>query len=152
MISCGLCEETGLKRVLTRKCERGQNSRLLAVIVRTEHPNAPQFTRKTRITRQLSLFSGIDPDFCVQVKLGCFSVRRRTPPICPELKRRLKALGKGDVLVITRLDRLARSSRDLLNAIKEITHSGATFKSLRDTCDTTNAHGWLILTVLGGLA
>jgi DNA invertase Pin-like site-specific DNA recombinase len=71
----------------------------------------------------------------------------------PELKRALKALAKGDVLVITRLDRLARSSRDLLNVIKEITDSGASFKSLRDTwADTTNAHGRLILTVLGGLA
>src|SRR3954447_8302335 len=71
----------------------------------------------------------------------------------PELKRALKALAKGDVLVITRLDRLARSSRDLLNVIKEITDSGASFRSLRDTwADTTNAHGRLIITVLAGLA
>jgi DNA invertase Pin-like site-specific DNA recombinase len=71
----------------------------------------------------------------------------------PQLDHALKVLGAGDVLIITRLDRLARSSRDLLNVIKQITDAGATFRSLRDTwADTTTAHGRLILTVLGGLA
>jgi DNA invertase Pin-like site-specific DNA recombinase len=52
-----------------------------------------------------------------------------------------------------RVDRLARSSRDLLNVIKQITDIGATLKSIRDQwCDTTSAHGRLILTVLAGLA
>jgi DNA invertase Pin-like site-specific DNA recombinase len=71
----------------------------------------------------------------------------------PQLDHALKVLGEGDVLIVTRLDRLARSSRDLLNVIKQITDVGATFKSLRDTwADTTTAHGRLILTVLAGLA
>ena len=71
----------------------------------------------------------------------------------PQLKRALEALGDGDVLIITRLDRLARSSRDLLNVIKQVTDTGATFKSLKDHwADTTTAHGRLMLTVLGGLA
>ena len=70
-----------------------------------------------------------------------------------QLERVLKTLGDGDVLVVTRLDRLARSSRDLLNIIKQLTDAGATFKSLKDAwADTTTAHGRLILTVLGGLA
>ena len=57
------------------------------------------------------------------------------------------------MLIITRLDRLARSTRDQLNLIKQIADAGATFKSLKDTwADTTTAHGWLMLTVLGGLA
>ena len=56
----------------------------------------------------------------------------------PQLDHALKALGKGDVLIITRLDRLARSSRDLLNVIKQITDAGATFSSLKDAwADTT---------------
>ena len=64
----------------------------------------------------------------------------------PQLKRALEALGDGDVLIITRLDRLARSSRDLLNVIKQVTDAGATFKSLKDHwADTTTAHGRLIL-------
>jgi DNA invertase Pin-like site-specific DNA recombinase len=70
-----------------------------------------------------------------------------------QLERVLKTLGDGDVLIVTRLDRLARSSRDLLNIIKQLTDAGATFKSLKDAwADTTTAHGRLILTVLGGLA
>ena len=70
-----------------------------------------------------------------------------------QLEHVLKALGDGDVLIVTRLDRLARSSRDLLNIIKQLTDAGATFKSLKDAwADTTTAHGRLILTVLGGLA
>ena len=65
---------------------------------------------------------------------------------------RLMILAKSDVLVVTRLDRLARSTRDLLNLLGTIAEKGAGFKSLRDTwADTTTAHGRLMLTVLGGV-
>jgi DNA invertase Pin-like site-specific DNA recombinase len=71
----------------------------------------------------------------------------------PALERVLKGLGEGDVLIVSRLDRLARSTRDLLNIIKQVTDAGATFRSLKEAwADTTTAHGRLILTVLGGLA
>jgi len=57
------------------------------------------------------------------------------------------------VLTVTRLDRLARSTRDLLNTLAAITGKNAGFKSLGDTwADTTTSHGRLMLTVLGGLA
>jgi DNA invertase Pin-like site-specific DNA recombinase len=70
-----------------------------------------------------------------------------------ELARLLKRLEPGDVLMVTRLDRLARSTRDLLNILDAIGKAGAGFKSLADTwADTTTPHGRLILTVLGGLA
>jgi len=70
-----------------------------------------------------------------------------------ELARLLKSLDKGDTLIVTRLDRLARSTRDLLNILDKIAKVGATFKSLGDAwADTTTAHGRLMLTVLGGLA
>jgi DNA invertase Pin-like site-specific DNA recombinase len=66
------------------------------------------------------------------------------------LFRRIEA---GDVLIVTRLDRLARSTRDLLNVIAALAERGAGFKSLKDTwADTTSPHGRLMLTVLGGLA
>jgi DNA invertase Pin-like site-specific DNA recombinase len=69
------------------------------------------------------------------------------------LAQALKALRPGDILVVTRLDRLARSTRDLLNVLDQITEAGAGFKSLADSwADTTTAHGRLMLTVLGGLA
>lgn len=71
----------------------------------------------------------------------------------PQLKRAVSALNAGDVLMVTRLDRLARSTRDLLNAVKQIADQGADLRSLRDNwADTTTPHGRLMLTVLGGLA
>ena len=70
-----------------------------------------------------------------------------------ELAKVLKRLDKGDVLVVTRLDRLARSTRDLLNILDTIGKAGAGFKSLADpTIDTTSPHGKLILAVLAALA
>ena len=69
------------------------------------------------------------------------------------LRKAIAALREGDTLVVTRLDRLARSTRDLLNVLDEIAKRGAGFKSLADTwADTTTAHGRLMLTILGGLA
>ena len=57
------------------------------------------------------------------------------------------------MLIVTRLDRLARSTRDLLNILDAIGKAGAGFKSLSDVwADTTTSHGRLMLTVLGGLA
>jgi DNA invertase Pin-like site-specific DNA recombinase len=71
----------------------------------------------------------------------------------PELTKLLRRLEKGDVLMVTRLDRLARSTRDLLNILDAIAKVGARFKSLADVwADTTTAHGRLMLTILGGLA
>jgi len=69
------------------------------------------------------------------------------------LARAIAALGTGDVLLVTRLDRLARSTRDLLNVLDAVAKAGAGFRSLADAwADTTTAHGRLMLTVLGGLA
>src|SRR5262245_45507131 len=71
----------------------------------------------------------------------------------PELAKAISKLEAGDVLVVTRLDRLARSTKDLLNVLDEIGQRGAGFRSLKDTwADTTTPHGRLMLTVLGGLA
>ena len=70
-----------------------------------------------------------------------------------ELAKALRALDVGDTLLVTRLDRLARSTRDLLNILDTIAKAGAGFRSLGDVwADTTTPHGRLMLTVLGGLA
>lgn len=70
-----------------------------------------------------------------------------------EMARAIAALQSGDTLLVTRLDRLARSMRDLMNLLHEIEAKGARFRSLSDPwCDTTTAHGRLLLTVLGGIA
>ena len=69
------------------------------------------------------------------------------------MARALRALGDGDTLLVTRLDRLACLTRDLLNTLAQIADNGAGFRSLGDAwADTTTAHGRLMLTVLGGLA
>jgi len=71
----------------------------------------------------------------------------------PELARVIRGLEVGDVLIVTRLDRLARSTRDLLNVLDAVAKQGAGFRSLKDAwADTTTPHGRLMLTVLGGLA
>jgi DNA invertase Pin-like site-specific DNA recombinase len=69
------------------------------------------------------------------------------------LGKALAALGQDDVLVVTRLDRLARSTGDLLNVLATIAERGAGFRSLNDQwADTTTPHGKLMITILGGLA
>jgi DNA invertase Pin-like site-specific DNA recombinase len=70
-----------------------------------------------------------------------------------ELAKLMKRLQPGDVVVVTRLDRLARSTRDLLNVLEAVKQAGAGFRSLKDSwADTTTPHGQLMLTILGGLA
>jgi DNA invertase Pin-like site-specific DNA recombinase len=70
-----------------------------------------------------------------------------------QLDRLLSSLEAGDIVLISRLDRLARSTRDLLNILGVIADRGAAFRSLSDGwADTTTAHGRLMLTVLAGLA
>ena len=70
-----------------------------------------------------------------------------------ELAKLLRRLTEGDVLMVARLDRLARSTRDLLNILHDLGQRGIGFKSLKDPwCDTTTPHGRLMLTVLGGIA
>jgi DNA invertase Pin-like site-specific DNA recombinase/predicted nucleotidyltransferase len=70
-----------------------------------------------------------------------------------QLSRLLTVIERGDALIVSRLDRLARSTRDLLNIVEVVAERGASFRSLGDSwADTTTPHGRLMLTVLGGLA
>jgi DNA invertase Pin-like site-specific DNA recombinase len=74
-----------------------------------------------------------------------------TSPTTPPLLPSERAFERFDI--VARLDRLARSTRDLLNTLATITGKGAGFRSLKDAwADTTTAHGRLMVTVLGGLA
>src|SRR5277367_2558117 len=90
-------------------------------------------------------------------KAGCKKVFREVASGAKtdraQLRRLLDVLDAGDVLTVTRLDRLARSTRDLLNTLAAITAKNAGFTSIGDTwADTPTSHGRLMLTVLGGLA
>jgi DNA invertase Pin-like site-specific DNA recombinase len=71
----------------------------------------------------------------------------------PELERTLDELEAGDVLVVTKLDRLGRSTLNLLRIIDQIGREGAGLKSLGEPwADTTTSAGRLMLTVLSGIA
>ena len=90
-------------------------------------------------------------------KAGCKKVFREVASGAKtdraQLRRLLDQLEADDVLMVTRLDRLARSTRDLLNTLATITNKKAGFRSLGDTwANTTTSHGRLMLTILGGLA
>jgi DNA invertase Pin-like site-specific DNA recombinase len=90
-------------------------------------------------------------------KAGCKKVFRETASGAKtdrtQLHKALKQIDTGDVLMVTRLDRLARSTRDLLNTLATVADHKAGFRSLGDAwADTTSPHGRLMLTVLGGLA
>jgi Resolvase, N terminal domain len=71
----------------------------------------------------------------------------------PQLTKLLASLRKGDVVLITKIDRLARSTRELLNLIAAIDERGASLKSLGDPLfNTSNAQGRLLVAVLGAVA
>ena len=70
----------------------------------------------------------------------------------PELAKALARVRRGDVLVVARLDRLARSLSHLLSVIAELDAKGSHFKSLADPIDTTTPQGRFALQVLGAVA
>jgi DNA invertase Pin-like site-specific DNA recombinase len=71
----------------------------------------------------------------------------------PEFAKLMKALDHGDVVAVVKLDRLARSSRDLQNILHELQEKGCGFVSLGERwCDTTTDVGRLVMTIMGGIA
>lgn len=70
-----------------------------------------------------------------------------------EFNRLMRALKPGDTVVVTKLDRLARSSRDLLNILAQLEEGSCGFVSLGETwCDTTSDVGKLVITIMSGIA
>lgn len=71
----------------------------------------------------------------------------------PQLAQLIQQVGNGDTVLVTSLDRLARSTRDLLNVLDVLSQKGATFKALHQPmADTTTPTGRLLVGVLGLLA
>jgi DNA invertase Pin-like site-specific DNA recombinase len=89
---------------------------------------------------------------------GCeriFSEKRsgKTATDRPEFNKLMRTLVPGDIIVVCKLDRLARSSRDLHNILHEVQEQDCGFVSLGDAwCDTTTEVGRLMLTIMGGIA
>jgi DNA invertase Pin-like site-specific DNA recombinase len=70
----------------------------------------------------------------------------------PQLEELLNYVRKGDILVVTKLDRLARSTKDLLSIVDRIEQKGVSLKVLNINLDTSTATGKLMLTMLGAIA
>jgi DNA invertase Pin-like site-specific DNA recombinase len=71
----------------------------------------------------------------------------------PQLARLLDQVREGDVVVVARLDRLARSTRDLLEIAEQLKEAGAGLRSLAEPwADTTSPAGRMVLTVFAGIA
>ena len=71
----------------------------------------------------------------------------------PQLAKLMAGLGAGDVVVVTKLDRLGRSTRELLDLIDRISKAGASFRSLGDPLwDTGSSQGRLLSTMLAAIA
>src|SRR5271154_4104011 len=88
---------------------------------------------------------------------GCAKIYREkasgAQPDRRELLKLLKVLAPGDVVTVTRIDRLARSTFDLFAIVKQIVDAGGQFRSLAEPwADTATSTGRLMIAVLGGLA
>src|SRR6476659_2194954 len=71
----------------------------------------------------------------------------------PQLAKLMAALKPGDIVVVTKLDRLGRSTRELLNLIERVGKAGASFRSLGDPLwDTSSSQGRLLSTLLAAIA
>ncbi|WP_408737414.1 recombinase family protein [Acetobacter senegalensis] len=70
-----------------------------------------------------------------------------------QLKKLIASVTEGDIVVVTRIDRLARSTFDLFSIVKDITNKKSQFHSIAEPwTDTSTSTGRLMLAVLGGLA
>ena len=86
---------------------------------------------------------------CIQIHEEKLSAKARKRP---KLELAMSALQPGDTLVVWRLDRLARSMRDLFHRLKQIEDAGAKFKSLSEAFETETAGGRFLLHVMGAVA
>ncbi len=69
-----------------------------------------------------------------------------------ELKKVMMAMSKGDILIVWKMDRLARSLRDLLQILQRLKSKGCGFRSLTEPVDTTSPIGEFLLQILGAVA
>lgn len=105
-------------------------------------------TRDQNLDLQKDAFkrAGISEDNIYEDQCSAVAKRR------PGLERAMENLRRGDVLVVWRLDRFARSLSDLLRRMDELHVRGIGFKSLTEAIDTTTASGRLIMHVMGAIA
>ena len=107
-----------------------------------------QQTNSTQTQRARFLDLGVDPDLIFIENKSGKSAKDR-----PALQAMLKTVRKGDHVVVTKVDRLARSMGDLLSILKTITEKGATFEALdQPEANFSSSQGKLLLGILGVVA
>lgn len=104
-------------------------------------------TREQETHLQLDALDAAGCEVIFQEKASGASQRGR-----PELARCLAGLADGDVLVVYKIDRIARSLADLLDILRRLEKAGAKIKSLTEPLDTTNSMGMFVLQILGAVA
>jgi DNA invertase Pin-like site-specific DNA recombinase len=105
-------------------------------------------TSKQDYTNQVDALKAAGCETIFTEKVSGKSTNGRT-----EFKRLMRTLRPGDTLVVTKLDRLARSSRDLLNILHDLEEGSCGFVSLGEAwCDTTSDVGKLVVTIMSGIA
>ncbi len=107
--------------------------------------------------RVSTLDQNLDLQMQVLRKAGCKKIFREKVSGAsrqrPEFQRMLDQLRNGDTVIVWKLDRLARSTRDLLETMETIREAGARFQSLSEPWANTTSHaGKLIMTVFAGIA
>lgn len=102
-------------------------------------------TRDQETHLQLDALQKAGVELVYQEKTSAVSAR-------PELQRVLSALAPGDVLVVYKMDRVARSLKDLLNILERVAASGAAIRSLTEPLDTSVPVGIFMVQVLGAVA
>lgn len=99
------------------------------------------------VQRAALMAAGVEPDHLFLEK-----VSGRTADDRPELQRCMAFARKGDTVLVTKLDRFARSARDLHNLLADLDQKGVGFKCLDQAIDTTSSTGRLTLSILGAVA
>jgi DNA invertase Pin-like site-specific DNA recombinase len=106
-------------------------------------------------TSTLDQIAGFDAQRKELVELGCkkvFAEQVSSVANRPKLTAALDELREGDTLVVTKLDRLARSMRDLMNIVDQIQERQASLRIVAMNLDTTTPTGRLMLSMLGSVA
>lgn len=109
-------------------------------------------------TSTLDQIAGLEDQIAALIKAGCDPQRIWHEQVSsvdkarPQLTAALEWLRDGDTFVVTRPDRLARSSRDMFNILHDLEQRGVTIRILSMNLDTSTATGKLMLAVLAGVA
>ncbi len=120
-------------------------------------PESELQTRRLGYARVSTYGQTLDAQLAQLKAEGCAGMHREkasgAQPTRRELLRLLKALAPGDVVTVTRIDRLARSTFDLFAIVQQIVDAGGQFRSMAEPwADTATSTGRLMIAVLGGLA